>query len=104
MNFEIDGETTVNVIWQPYQGKTFTRLERHFNVTQSFVPLDGSLSVVAVAAPTDPDKPNDTPRPEDVHAFLIDGTKGFGYKTGDLALAEPLHPLSPRCEFHHSQR
>ena len=82
MNFEIDGETTVNVIWQPYQGKTFTRLERHFNVTQSFVPLDGSLSVVAVAAPTDPDKPNDTPRPEDVHAFLIDGTKGFGYKTG----------------------
>ena len=82
MNFEINGKTTVNVIWQPYQGMTFTQLERHFNVTQSFVPLEGSLSVVAVAAPTNPDDPNDIPRPEDVRAFLIDGSKGFGYKTG----------------------
>ncbi len=82
MNFEIDGKTTVNVIWQPHQGLTFTQLERHFNVTQSFVPLEGSLSVVAVAAPTDPKDPEAIPRPEDVRAFLIDGTKGFGYKTG----------------------
>jgi ureidoglycolate lyase len=82
MSFEIDGKTTVSVIWQPYQGKTFTELERHFKVTQSFVPLEGSPSVVAVAAPTDPDDPNDVPKPEDVHAFLIDGTRGYGYKTG----------------------
>jgi ureidoglycolate lyase len=82
MIFEIDGKTTVNVIWQPYQGRTFTELERHFNVTQSFIPLEGSPSVVAVAAPTAPDDPNRIPRPEDVRAFLIDGTRGFGYKIG----------------------
>lgn len=76
------GETVVRVIWQPYEGFFFTQLERHFNVTQSFIPLDGSLSVVAVAPPTDPNDPEDVPRPDQVRAFLIDGTVGFGYKVG----------------------
>ncbi len=80
--FAIDGRPTLDVIWQPYQGRTFTELERHFNVTQAFFPLSGSLAVVAVAAPTDRNDPKAIPEPEDVHAFLIDGTQGFVYKTG----------------------
>ena len=78
----VDGKPVLRVIWQPIEDLRFTQLERHFNVTQSFVPLKGPLSVVAVAAPTDPDDPEDVPRPEDVHAFLIDGTKGWAYKVG----------------------
>ena len=78
----VDGKPVLRVIWQPSLGLRFTQLERHFNVTQSFVPLEGPLSVVAVSAPTDPNDPEDVPRPEDVHAFLIDGTKGWAYKVG----------------------
>jgi ureidoglycolate lyase len=80
--FEIKGQTVVSVIWQPYQGLTFTQLERHFDITQSFVPMSGSLSAVAVAAPTDNSNPEDVPRPDQVRAFLIDGTVGFRYKIG----------------------
>lgn len=88
---DIDGRPTLDVIWQPYAGRRFVELERHFNVTQTFVPLEGSPAVVAVAAPTGPD---DVPRPEDVRAFLIDPAKGYAYKTGtwhslDRYLLEP---------------
>ena len=82
ITFEIEGKTTVDVIWQPYAERTFSTLERHFNVTQSFIPLEGSLAVVAVAPPTDLDNREAIPEPEDVRAFLIDPAKGFAYKTG----------------------
>jgi ureidoglycolate hydrolase len=80
--FDVVGKTIIGVIWQPFAGLTFTQLERHFNVTQAFIPMSGSLSVVAVAPPTDPKNPEDAPRPERVRAFLIDGTVGFRYKVG----------------------
>jgi ureidoglycolate lyase len=66
-------------------------MERHFNVTQAFIPMDGSVSVVAVAPPTDPKA---VPRPEQVRAFLIDGTIGFRYKVGTWHSLERfvLHP------------
>jgi ureidoglycolate lyase len=80
--FGVDGKTTLGVIWQPFSGLTFSRLERHFNVTQAFVPLSGSLAVVAVAAPTDCDDPAAVPTPAQVRAFLIDGSVGFRYHVG----------------------
>jgi len=81
-DFSVVGSTKVGVIWEPFAGLTFTRLERHFNVTQAFVPMSGSLSVVAVAAPTDPLDPDAIPKPEQVRAFLIDGSIGFRYHVG----------------------
>jgi ureidoglycolate hydrolase len=80
--FDVVGRTIVGVIWQPFAGRTFSRLERHFNVTQAFIPMSGSPAVVAVAAPTDPEDPEDVPSPDRVRAFLIDGTVGFRYKVG----------------------
>lgn len=80
--FEIGGRPTVEVIWQPYAGRRFTELERHFAVTQAFFPLEGSPAVVCVAPPTDPDDPEAIPAPEEVRAFLIDPGKGFVYHTG----------------------
>lgn len=80
--FCVVGSTKVGVIWEPFAGLTFTRLERHFNVTQAFIPMSGSLSVVAVAAPTDTGDRDAIPRPEQVRAFLIDGTMGFRYHVG----------------------
>ena len=72
----------MDVIWQPFEGRRFRLLERHFAVTQAFIPLEGSPAVVAVAAPTDIEDPDAIPRPEDVRAFLIDPGKGYAYKTG----------------------
>ena len=80
--FECDGGTTIHTIWQPSKGRSFSRLERHFGVTQTFFQLSGSASVVCVAPPTDLDDPSAIPRPEDVRAFLIDPGKGFSFGRG----------------------
>ena len=44
--------------------------------------MSGSPAVVAVSRPTDMDDPMASPDPEDVHAFLIDGNKGYALKRG----------------------
>ena len=80
--FECDGRTTVNLIWQPCAGRSFSRIERHFGVTQTFVQVSGSPSVVCVAPPTDLDDPGAIPRPEDVRAFLIDPGRPFSFARG----------------------
>ena len=82
INFQIDGRTTVEVIWQPIEGRRFHILERHFAVTQAFIPLGGAPAVVAVAPPTDLDDAEAMPQPEEVRAFLIDPGKGYVYKVG----------------------
>ena len=66
----------------PGPGRRFSRLERHFGVTQTFFQLSGSPSVVCAAPPTDLHDPNAIPRPEDVRAFLIDPGKGFFFARG----------------------
>jgi ureidoglycolate lyase len=80
VNYYPEGKPTATVLWQPYQTLTFTKLERHFHATHVFIPVSGSLAAVAVALPTDEDDPMAIPDPDSVRAFLIDGTKGFGYK------------------------
>lgn len=77
VDFQADGRPRVSVSVAPFQGLRFARLERHFHVTQTFVPLDGSPAVVAVAPPTDPADREAIPAPESIRAFLIDGTKGY---------------------------
>src|SRR2546427_5207951 len=51
VGFETSGRTQIMVLRTDYQGLGFTMLERHLNVTQTFVPLDGPPSVVALAPP-----------------------------------------------------
>ena len=80
--FECDGRTTIHTIWQPCAGRSFSRLERHFAVTQTFVQVSGSPAVVCAAPPTDLDDPDAIPRPEDVRAFLIDPGRGFSFARG----------------------
>lgn len=55
-------------------GLRFQMLERHHYVTQGFVPLGEHRSVIAVAAPTSDDA---EPAPEDLRAFLLDGSAGY---------------------------
>ena len=77
-----DGQSTVQLIWQPEGSLRFNQLERHFGVTQSFVQLSGGSAVVCAAAPTDPDNLHDIPLPGDVRAFLIDPSIGYSFNRG----------------------
>lgn len=90
----VDGAPTLHVIWQPAAGLRFTKLERHFGVTQTFFQLEGSPAVVAAAPPTDIDDPAALPDPSAVRGFIIDPSKGFAFKRGtwhslDRYLARP---------------
>ena len=82
LGYRAEGRTTLAALWQPFQGRTFWQLERHFGVTQSFIQLGGSPAVVAVAAPTDPDDQLAVPEPDQVRAFLIDPEKGYSFSVG----------------------
>jgi ureidoglycolate hydrolase len=82
IDFQVDGQTTLNVIWQPQQGIRFAKLERHFGVTQGFVQISGAPAVVCAAAPTDLSDPQAIPEPDQIHAFLINPEKGYTFHRG----------------------
>src|SRR5262245_31982305 len=91
--FESDAGALLMVLESPYQGLRITMLERHLNVTQAAIPLGGPPSVIAAAAPTDPDDPEAIPDPAEVRAFLVDGSKGYVFAKGTWHTNRyPLHP------------
>ena len=93
-DYDEGGQTQLMSINSWYQGLRFTRLERHFDVTQTFVALGPSASAVAVSAPTDASDPDAIPAPDDVRAFLIDKPMGYILKARYLALARSLPSVS----------
>lgn len=88
------GRPLLGLIKTPYQGLAFTKLERHFRLSQTFIPLGGAPAVVAVAAPTSADDREAIPHPEDIHAFLLDGSKGYVMAPGTWHSLDRF-PLSP---------
>jgi len=74
LDFEVDGRLQLGYVRVPYQRLAFRTMEQHYGVTQSFIPVAGPPAILAVAAPTDREV---TPKPEDVRAFLLDGTQGY---------------------------
>jgi ureidoglycolate lyase len=76
------GRAKISYLRTPYQGLGFRKLERHLELTQTFVPIGGAPAVVAVAAPTDPRDRGAVPRPDAVRAFLLDGRVGYALHAG----------------------
>lgn len=103
--FEIDGSPLFMTLVSRFSGMRFTWLERHFGVTQTFVPLGTVPALVAVAAPTDLSDPEAVPRPEDVHAFVVDGSCGYVLKRGTWHSLDryPLYPAESRLVIISSQ-
>lgn len=56
-----------------------TKLERHLNVAQTFLPLGGSKAALVVARPT---RDDELPKAEDAAAFLLDGSVGYALHIG----------------------
>ena len=74
MECEIDGTLQLGFTRVNYQPLRFSLMEQHYGVTQGFIPMGGPAAVVGLAPPT---PPGILPKPEDVCAFLVDGTKGY---------------------------
>ncbi|MBI3458319.1 MAG: ureidoglycolate lyase [Candidatus Rokubacteria bacterium] len=76
VDFEVIGPVEVMFARYRHQPMVFALMERHFNVTQSFIPLGHAPTVMVVAPPTDPRDWSAIPRPEAVRAFFLDGACG----------------------------
>ena len=74
--FEVDGAMQMTICRFKRQAMRFSTLERHLAVTQGFLPLGGSASIMVVAPPTDIADPAAAPDPASVRAFRLDGDKG----------------------------
>lgn len=97
--WEVDfhaGRPLVMLLRTPYQPLRFAKLERHFGVTQTFLPLGGAPAVVAVAPPSS-DR-TAIPAPADVRAFLLDGSQGYALARGTWHSLDrfPLRPPDTR--------
>ena len=88
----VSGRPLVMLLRTPYQGFRFSKLERHFNLTQTFLPRGGSPAVIAVAPPS-ADR-TAIPAPADVRAFLLDGSQGYALARGTWHSLDrfPLYP------------
>lgn len=88
------GGVTVGTIWNPPGETSFSRLERHYGVTQAFVQLSGSPAIICVAPPTDLHDATSLPDPASVRGFRIDPALGWQFHRGtwhalDRCVLEP---------------
>lgn len=101
VKFEIEGKVELeyaNFLYKPVL--EFTRIERHYNVTQSFFPLGNDASVTVFGAPTDPDDPNDIPKPESLRALYMSGAQGIMMWKGTWHSGRfPARPPGARFAF-----
>lgn len=99
MDFGADGPIDLMFNRFAFMPMEFSEMERHFNVTQSFIPLGGSPSVMVVAPRTGRDGAEARPRPATVRAFYVDGSQGVLLWKGTWhALTRfPAHP--PFADF-----
>jgi ureidoglycolate lyase len=77
LDFALKGSAKLMVVRYLHQPLEFTAIERHFDVTQSFIPLGDQPSVMVVAAPTDPQDWSAVPEPDALCAFYIPGDRGI---------------------------
>jgi len=76
MDFGVDGQIDLMFNRFVFMPMEFSEMERHFNVTQSFIPLGGSPSVMVVAPRTGRDGAEARPRHTAVRAFYVGGSQG----------------------------
>ncbi|HKF78026.1 MAG TPA: ureidoglycolate lyase [Candidatus Dormibacteraeota bacterium] len=69
---------------------TVVYMERHFLLTQTFIPLGGNPIVMVVARP-DARLENDIPAIDEIHAFLVPGDSAVNIHRGTWH--EPPYPL-----------
>jgi len=74
LDFAVEGGVELMFTRYHHQAMVFTRMERHTNVTQAFLPLGCSPSVMVVATTSGAEA---RPTPETVRAFYVPGDRGI---------------------------
>lgn len=74
--FACDGAVEIMFARYAHQPLELSLLERHFNVTQAFIPLSPDPWVMVVAGPTGADDRTARPAPESARAFLVPAGHG----------------------------
>ena len=94
MAFSIDGATELMINRFHYQPLEFSMMERHFHVTQSFLPFGKIPMAMVVSEPNDSKNLSSIPKPEDIRAFYLDGSQGIMLWQGTWHALHrfPLHP------------
>ena len=90
------GRPLVSLLRTPFQGLRFRAMERHFHVTQAFIPLGGEHAAVAVAPPSADLEA--VPELDAIRAFLLDGSRGYVLHRGTWHSLDrfPLRPPDTR--------
>lgn len=99
VDFGADGPVEVMFARYAHMPMEFAAMERHFDVTQSFVPLGGSASVMVVAPPTDRRGPGARPPAETVRAFYADGGGGILLWRGTWHALTRFPARPPHADF-----
>ena len=99
LDYGVDGATELMFARYGFQAWQFTRLERHFNVTQCFLPLGGRASIMVVAAPTERHDPTAIPEPETVRAFYLVGERGILLWRGTWHALDRFAVRPPHVDF-----
>ena len=92
-DFHCKSKPQVVLLRTEYLGLRASKLERHHQVAQTFIPLEGVPAVLFVAPPTGSNA-SDIPEPDDVRAFLIDGSAGYVLNAGTWHSLDRL-PVEP---------
>lgn len=101
MPFEAEGGPQILYSRYYHQPMRFSLLERHFNVTQGFVPLCGAPLIMVVAPPTPHTGPEAIPAPETLRAFYMSGNAGLLMHKGTWHTLDryPVRPPHVDCVF-----
>ena len=99
MDFGADGPVDLMLNRFVFMPMEFSEMERHFNVTQSFIPLGGSSSVMVVAPRTARDGKEARPRPGTVRAFYVGGTQGILLWKGTWHALTRFPARPPHADF-----
>ena len=99
VEFACEGPTEVAYMKVDFQDWKVEDIERHFQVTQTFIPLRGKPMIMVVAPPTDPEDREAVPSPEAYRAFYMDGTQGVMLGAGTWHASARLALYPPDCEF-----
>ncbi|MCE2404253.1 MAG: ureidoglycolate lyase [Dehalococcoidia bacterium] len=98
-DFSCEGPTEVAYMKVDFQSWVVEDMERHFQVTQTFIPLKGKPMIMVVARATDPDDRDAVPPPQEYSAFYMDGAQGVMLGVGTWHASARLALYPPDCEF-----
>jgi ureidoglycolate lyase len=91
------GEAELGFLVTRFRPFVFTSMERHTRSDETFIPLEGKACLFALAPAKDSSDPHELPDPDEVVAFILDGSFGVNLNAGVWHWAP--FPLADSMQF-----